>query len=117
MPEKRRSVPAVLLALLIAGLLAGCASATVTPPGELRVIVRFGRSVSAADPEWLNRLSALTGTSVRLSSMVSDTEAAYWLKCAAKDPNCNEAMGRMMTVPGVIGLQPDRYRYPTDPPR
>lgn len=118
MPAPHRTTAlALCLATLFAAALGGCASAAVSPPGELRVIVQFKRSVSPVDPDILRRLSVVSGTSVRVSAAVSDTEAAYWLNCTPKDPLCHDAMGRLVIEPIVGNVQPDRYRYPTDPPR
>ena len=102
--------------MLVWGL-AACASTVESPPGELRAIVQFARSLATGDAAMLERLAVVTGTSVRLSSMVSDREAAYWLRCTVRDPNCHNMMGRLMSDPLVTDVQPDRYRYPTDPPQ
>lgn len=117
MPAKRRFAIHSLPTALSIGVLGGCAVAAVAPPGELRILVQFARSVDPSDPALLQRLTAAAGTSVSLSSLVSDTEAAYWLKCTARDANCFAIMGRLSLEPLIISLQPDRYRYPADPPR
>lgn len=110
-----RDLPTLVLsAVLIA---AGCATDIEYPPGELRVILQFSRSVDPRDPKLLGQLEAYAGTSVRLSALVSDKEAAFWLKCKVRDPECREILGRLATVPVVVGLQPDRYRLPSDPTR
>jgi len=94
-----------------------CATKVAQPPGKLRVMVTFDRSTDPADPEFIRRLSAAAGTEVRLSSRITDTEAAYWISCTVRDPVCDDSMQRIMTVSGVGGLRPDRFRYPSDPAR
>ena len=117
MPEVCRLALNTVLSTLAAALTGACATTAEGPPGELRVIVQFSRSVTPSDPELLKRLERATNTSVRLSSMISDTEAAYWLRCTVRDPTCDALMGRLMEEPRVMNVQPDRFRYPSDPPR
>ena len=117
MPAVRCFTSRNLLTILAGAALAACATSVEVPPGALRAIVRFSASVDPGDSAFLARLSTLTGTSVRLSSLVSDREAAYWLRCTVRDPNCHNILGRLSSDPLIDGVQPDRYRYPTEPPR
>lgn len=111
----RRSPTSGLLAALLAAACAGAGVERV--PGELRVIVQFSRSVAPGDPALLREMRIATGAEIILSSMMTDTEAAYWIKCDLSDPSCDVKMARLMLVPGIAYVQPDRYRYPSEPSR
>jgi len=102
---------------LSAVLLAACASKVAQPPGKLRVWIAFEGSTDPADPALIHRLSAAAGTEMRLAARITDTEAAYWISCTVRDPFCDDSMSRILTVPGVRGTTPDRFRYPSDPAR
>ncbi|MCB1927943.1 MAG: hypothetical protein KDH17_07885 [Rhodocyclaceae bacterium] len=105
-------------ALLLSALLAtACASPVAQPPGDLRVIVRFGKSTDPVDPVLLRRLSAAARSEVRVSARITDTESAYWLSCTEGDPFCEDMMLRLLAVPPVDEVIPDRYRYPSEPTR
>ena len=113
-PMAPRTGRALLLGAL---LLSACASPVVQPPGDLRVIVRFGQSTDPVDPALLGRLSAAARSDVRPSAGITDTESAYWLRCIPSDPFCEEIMLRLLAVPPVDEIIPDRYRYPSEPTR
>ncbi|MCB1910059.1 MAG: hypothetical protein KDH15_22070 [Rhodocyclaceae bacterium] len=103
--------------LLGALLLSSCASPVTQPPGDLRVIVRFGASTDPVDPALLRRLSDAARSEVRVSARITDTESAYWLRCTERDPFCEDMMLRLLAVPPVEEVMPDRYRYPSEPTR
>lgn len=103
--------------LVLCALLAACAAQVERPPGDLRVVVRFATSTDPADPALVERMTRSVGSDVRLSTQISDTEAAYWIKCTVRDPDCNDRMARLSSLPGVDGVAPDRFRYPTEPTR
>lgn len=105
--------PVALLSMLITA----CASPVEVPPGDLRVIVRFATSTDPTDPALLERMSRAVGSEVRLSAQISDIEAAYWIRCTVSDPYCDDRMLRLGRAGGIEGIQPDRFKYPTEPAR
>ncbi|MCB1890461.1 MAG: hypothetical protein KDH20_22845 [Rhodocyclaceae bacterium] len=105
------------LSTLLAALVTACASPVEVPPGDLRVIVRFGSSTDPADPALLARMSQAVGSPVQLSSQISDRESAYWIRCTVSDPYCDDRMLRLFHAGDIIGIDPDRFRYPTEPTR
>ncbi len=105
------------LLIVLSALAAACATPVEVAPGDLRVIVRFGSSTDPANPALLERMSRAVGSEVRLSSQISDEAAAYWISCTVDDPYCDDRMLRLGHAADIIGIQPDRFRYPTEPTR
>jgi hypothetical protein len=110
LPTKRKRAFFATAALGLA-VLTGCTAPAAAPQTSTRVMIEFRNPVDGAESELLAKLAAQTEASIRHIKAVSTSLHTYELNCSANDPNCDTAIERLQSEPGIASVTPDRLRH------
>ena len=90
-----------------------CASTPAAEASRLAVMIEFATATDGADPVLLASLVNRAGAGVHYRAAVSPSRHAYRLDCAARDPDCHQALLRLSADPRIRSISVDRLRTPT----